>query len=321
MQEDQANKPEKNIPLLVVAGPTAVGKTALAVQLAHRLEGEIISADSMQVYRYLDIGTAKPTAAEREGIPHHLIDIVNPEERFTVYNYQELAQETIRDVFARGKLPILAGGSGLYIKAVIERFAFSRAEADSLVRKELQEEVQNEGLAKLFQWLKKVDPEAAGRIHPNDARRIIRALEYFRVTGEPISRQWDLTRKTQGPYRVHLAGLYLPRPMLYARIEQRIDAMLVAGLLDEVRGLLDVVGYSPRLKSLQSLGYRHLVQYLQGTWTWDEAISYFKQDTRKYAKRQLTWFRAEPRIQWYEVRPEKPLEPVLDAISMNVEGL
>ncbi len=320
MQQDRAQEPEKNIPLLVVAGPTAVGKTALAVRLGHRLQGEIISADSMQVYRYLDIGTAKPTPAEREGISHHLIDIVDPAERFTVYNYQELAQETIRDVFARGKLPILAGGTGLYIKAVLEQFSFSRAEADPLLRKELQEEGQEKGLAHLFQQLKKIDLEAAERIHPNDARRIIRALEYFQVTGEPISRQWDLTRKTQSPYRVHFAGLYLPRLMLYARIEQRIDAMLDAGLLDEVRGLLDG-GYSPRLKSLQSLGYRHLVQYLQGTWTWDEAISSFKQDTRKYAKRQLTWFRAESRIQWYEVRPDQSLEPVLHAISTNVEGL
>lgn len=320
MREGPAQETEKKIPLLVVAGPTAVGKTALAVQLAHRLQGEILSADSLQVYRYLDIGTAKPTPAEREGIPHHLIDIASPEERFTVYNYQELAQATIRDVFTRGKLPILVGGTGLYIKAVLEQFAFSKAEADPRVRKALQKEVQDKGPAHLYQRLNQLDPRAAERIHPHDARRIIRALEYFQVTGEPISQQWELTRETESPYRFYMAGLYSPRPILYQRIEQRVDAMLAAGFLDEVRGLLEA-GYDPLLKPLQSLGYRHLIHYLEEKWTWDEAIFYLKQDTRKYAKRQLTWFRAEPRIQWYEVRPDQPLEPVLGAISVKIEGL
>ncbi len=311
--------PEQKIPLLVVAGPTAVGKTALAIELARRLQGEIISADSMQVYRYLDIGTAKPTTPERAAVPHHLIDVVYPDERFTVFDYQERARAAILGIHERGKLPIMTGGTGLYIKAVLEDYAFSQSPANQEIRKALQRESRLQGNAALDARLQAVDPEAAKRIHANDTRRLIRALEYYLATGEPISRQWERTRRQDSPYRPVRVGLYMSRTDLYERIEKRAESMIAAGLLEEVRGLL-ASGYSSDLKPLQSLGYRHMLNYLEKKWDWEQAVLLFKRDTRKYAKRQITWFRADPQITWYELRPGKQIDPVLETICSQLEG-
>ncbi len=310
----------EKFPLLVIVGPTAVGKTSLSIQLARQLRGEIISADSMQVYRYLDIGTAKPTPDEQKEAPHHLIDVVNPDQRFTVYDYQKLAQKAIVQVYERGKLPILTGGTGLYIKAVLDQYAFTKTQSDLHGRKELQKEAQKKGKEHLYARLEKIDPEAARRIHPNDLRRVIRALEYYQVTGEPISQQWKKTQEKESPYQAMMVGLNMPRPSLYERIEKRVDQMIAEGLIEEVEGLLKA-DYNKNLKPLQSLGYRHIINFLEGKWELDETVHYFKRDTRNFAKRQLTWFRADQRIHWYELDPEmKVITHILKAICREIEG-
>ena len=310
----------EKFPLLVIVGPTAVGKTSLSIQLARQLRGEIISADSMQVYRYLDIGTAKPTPDDQKEAPHHLIDVVNPDQRFTVYDYQKLAQEAILQVHEQSKLPILTGGTGLYIKAVLDQYAFTNKQSNLHMRKELQKEAQKKGKEHLYARLEIIDPEAARKIHPNDLRRVIRALEYYQVTGEPISQQWKLTQEKESPYQAIMLGLNMPRPSLYERIEKRVDQMIAEGLIEEVKGLLRA-GYSKNLKPLQSLGYRHMINFLEGKWDLDEAVYYFKRDTRNYAKRQLTWFRADKSIHWYELDPEmKVITPILEAICTEIEG-
>lgn len=318
-QNNQHGFEERKVPLIVIVGPTAVGKTFLAIQLAKRLNTEIISADSVQVYRYLDIGTAKPSLEEREGIPHHLIDIVDPDVNFTVYDYQRLARKCIHEVYSRGKIPILTGGTGLYIKAVLDEYVFSSVKVNMKIRKRLEEELKLKGKSFLYNFLKGVDPQAAARIHPNDARRIIRSLEFYYLTGEPISRQWELTQKRESPYRPLMFGLNMKRNLLYERIEKRIEQMIEKGLLDEVKDLLKR-GYSSKLKSLQSLGYRHMIFYLEGKWNWEEAIHYFRKDTRNYAKRQLTWFRADNRIEWFELKPDTQFNLILDEICSKLEG-
>jgi len=307
------------IPLLLVVGPTAVGKTALSIELAKKLGGEIISADSVQVYRYLDIGSAKPGLEERQGIPHHLIDIVDPDVNFTVYDYQDMARRCIKDIYSRGKLPILAGGTGLYINATIDEYTFCSGKSGALVRKRLQEEMHSKGKEYLYNRLQLLDPKAAGRVHPNDWKRIIRALEFYYLTGKPISVQWEMTKKKKSAYNVFMVGLILQRNHLYERINRRVDSMIEKGLLDEVKLLLEK-GYHKGLKSLQSLGYRHVMAYLEGQWEWEEAISFFKRDTRRYAKRQLTWFRADERTNWYELTEGGEWEPICNAICRKAEG-
>lgn len=311
---------EELIPLLTIVGPTAVGKTEIAIALAHKLTGEIISADSVQVYRYMDIGTAKPTMEERQGICHHLIDIVDPDVNFTVYDYQGRAQRCIREVYNRGKLPILTGGTGLYIKAVLEEYNFSSDKANPLLRKQLQEELESRGKENLYRRLEQIDPVTAKRVHPNDSRRIIRALEFFYLTGKPISIQWELTKKKQSNYQLIMVGITMEKKYLYERINERVDLMIERGFLQEVQGLLER-GYKSNLKAMQSLGYSHLTGYLEGKWDWETALTMFKRDTRRYAKRQLTWFRAEQRINWYEREPNNTeLDPILDNICSGVEG-
>ncbi len=308
------------IPLLSVVGPTAVGKTEIAIELAHRLGGEVISADSVQVYRYMDIGTAKPTVEERRGIPHHLIDIVDPDVNFTVYDYQRRAQSCITEVHNRGKLPILTGGTGLYIKAVLDEYTFCSGKVNPSIRRHLQEELELKGKEGLYRSLEKIDPIAAKRVHPNDSRRIIRALEFFYLTGKPISVQWELTKRKQSNYQLVMVGITMERNYLYERINKRVDLMIEKGLLQEVKGLLER-GYKSNLKSMQSLGYFHFTSYLGGKWDWETAINVFKRDTRRYAKRQLTWFRADQRIFWHEREPNNTkIEPILDNICSRVEG-
>ena len=315
----ERHRQERLIPLLVVAGPTAVGKTKISLALSQRLDGEIVSADSVQVYRYLDIGSAKPSLQERKGIPHHLIDLVDPDAEFTVYDYQQRAQKAIREIDQRGRLPILTGGTGLYIKAVLDSYRFDDRKTNPLIRKRLTEKLALKGKEYLYRLLQEIDPSTAKKVHPNDLRRIKRALEFFYLTGEPISRQRERTRKQKKtPYRLTVAGLTMERSCLYERINRRADLMMQKGLLVEVRQLL-AKGYQSNLKSLQSLGYYHLIRYLEGEWDLETAISTLKRDTRRYAKRQLTWFRADERVHWYKLEPQAE-KSIIDHICSRIEG-
>lgn len=302
--------PSDNIPkIIVVAGPTGSGKTGLAVDLARRLNGEIVGADSMQIYRYMDIGTAKPTPAEQAAAPHHMIDIVDPDDDFDAAAYADMAAETIRGIFGRGRLPLVVGGTGLYIKALIHGL-FDAAPSDPLVRRRLRRQAETDGTASLHRRLAAVDGEAADRIHPNDTYRVVRALEVFDVSGRPLSEFQRRHRFT--PRRFHALGIGIawPRPVLYDRINQRVDAMMRRGLEAEVRGLLER-GYGRHLKSMQSLGYRHLAAFVDGETSLADTVATLKRDHRRYAKRQLTWFNADPTIHWM---PPDQEGPVIDRI-------
>lgn len=287
------NKP----PLVVIAGPTAVGKTALAIALAQKLNAEIISADSMQVYQYMDIGTAKPSLAERRGIKHHLIDLVTPDRDFSVSDYQNCFQTAMTSILAAGKLPIFSGGTGLYIRACLESFLTANpAGADPEFRRSLHLQAERDGSTALHQELQRIDPVAAGRIHPNDLRRVIRALEVYHSTGRPFS-ELQFHQPRDAKYRVIYIFLDRDRVELYRRIDQRVEQMLEQGLVAEVRMLMDR-GYGLDLKPMQSLGYRQIGNYLSGCYTLEQAVAEMKLKTRNYAKRQLTWFRREPVDFW-----------------------
>jgi tRNA dimethylallyltransferase len=319
MVEGKKMGEEYKIPLLVIVGPTATGKTKLSILLAQRLEGEIVSADSVQVYRYLDIGSAKPTAEEKKGIPHYMIDIVEPDQSFTVYDYQARAGKHIKEIYSRGRLPILVGGTGLYIKALVDGYAFRGGKHDPSLRARLTKELNTHGKEHLFRKLQKVDPVTGKKLHPNDTKRVIRALEYYCLTGEPISRQKELTGQGGCPYKLTMIGLSMPRGQLYDRINSRVDQMLRRGLLYEVRSLLGR-GYPGDLKALQALGYRHMLMFLGKNWDWEKTVATLKQDTRKYAKRQMTWFRADKRISWLDIAENMKFEPFLDGICKRVAG-
>ncbi len=302
------NDPPK---IIVVCGPTGVGKTSLAIDLAKRFDGEVVSADSMQVYRYMDIGTAKPTPAELAEVPHHMIDILDPDEDFNAARYAEQAGEAVMNLARRGKVPFVAGGTGLYIKALIHG-VFESGAADRAARERLKKAAAEHEIEDLYQRLAACDPETAKQVHPNDAFRIIRALEAFEAGGEPVSSQ----RKRHGfrPVRFDAVkiGLNLDRALLYDRINRRADHMIAAGLLREVRGLMEK-GYAPELKSMQSIGYRHMTEYILGLQPWDEAVRTLKRDTRRYAKRQLTWFGADADIHWRAPGSAKESVPSIDA--------
>ena len=287
------NQPSLKPPLIVVAGPTAVGKTECAIWLAKQLNAEIISADSMQVYRYMDIGTAKPSLEEREAVKHHLIDVVDPDQDFSVSDYKRLFEETVPAILAEGKLPLVTGGTGLYIRACLRSFLEGNpVRPDPELRNALNALAAEKGSAYLHERLARVDPEAARRIHPNDARRIIRALEVYEVLGEPISKL-QVQAANESPYHVIYIFLNRDRAELYQRIETRVDMMVSQGLLKEVEALLEK-GFQSDVKPLRSLGYRQMIEYIQGKSSWEMAVGAIKQETRNYAKRQLTWFRREP---------------------------
>lgn len=307
-------------PLVVIVGPTAVGKTAVSIRLAKMIGGEIISGDSMQVYRHMDIGTAKPTEHEKEGIPHYMLDLLEPDGEFSVALFQQKVTEYINDILARGKMPVLVGGTGLYVRSVTDHYDFSPAGIDTDLRNELLCEAEMYGNEYLHAKLREVDPAAADRLHPNDIRRIIRALEVYRQTGRPISsfqyRDSDLPPK----YRLGYFGLTMERANLYRRIEQRVDKMISAGLVEEVKKLLDR-GCSPDLPSMQGLGYKEIIGYLQGEYSLDEAIELLKRNTRRFAKRQLTWFRRDPRIEWLNVENDHSSSEIANEIAGQLEGL
>ncbi len=300
-------------PLLVLVGPTAAGKTALAIKVAQKLNTEIISADSAQVYRYLDIGTAKPSKAEQEEAAHHLIDVVEPDQAFSVADYQKLAFETINQLWSQGKLPFMVGGTGLYINAVIYRYAFGTRGADPAMRRIYEQIADEEGLDQLYARLKAHDPEAASKIHPNDRKRIIRALEVYSLENKPISEQVKKTDRQNTPYNHLTFGLYMDRERLYRRIEQRVDLMLNRGWLEEVRSLVNR-GYGENNPGMQVLGYRQLIEYLKGERGWLDTGAEIKKQTRNLAKRQLTWFRRDKSIQWFEISKEEDLEHLTENI-------
>lgn len=278
-------------PLLVITGPTAVGKTALTIGLAKRLDGEIVSADSMQVYRGMDIGTAKPTLQEREGVPHHLLDIADPTDRYDVARFCADASRAIAGIAARGRLPIVSGGTGLYICALLDGTDFSDGARDDGYRDGLSAYDADA----LHALLETCDPASAAAIHKNNRPRVIRALEYYHVTGKPLSAHKAV--ETQSPYQAAVWVLDRPREELYARIDARVDDMLDRGLLDEVQRLLQN-GVPPAANAMQGLGYKELVWYLKGACTYAEAVRLLKRNTRRYAKRQLTWWRRRADAQW-----------------------
>lgn len=295
--------------LVVILGPTATGKTALSLKLAPVLDAEIVSADSAMVYRYLDIGTAKPSPADRARIPHHLIDVVDPDRQFSVAEFTALARAAIASIRARGRLPLVVGGTGLYIRALLEGYPLERVPAppDPALRTRLREEADRLGPHALHLRLEQLDPAAAARIHPHDVKRVIRALEVIARTGRRFSEVYAQPPRVAAAERVLKLGLLLPREELYRRIEERTDRQLAAGFLEEVRRLLQM-GYRPGHPGLQVLGYRHLVAHLSGRLSLEEAVRQIKRDTRRFAKRQLTWFRRERGVRWVDVHGLQPEE-------------
>lgn len=292
--------------ILVIVGPTASGKTRMAVELAQRHNGEVISADSMQIYRTMDIGTAKPTQEEMGGIPHHMIDVADPEEDFSVARYVEMAARCVDDVLERGKLPIVAGGTGLYIDSLLSGRTFAPFSPDSALRGELERELAEKGGQAMLEALAQVDPEAAQRLHPNDHKRIIRALEVYRSTGKTITQHNRETQAIPPRYNALTIGLtFQDRQAMWRRIDQRVDEMVAAGLEDEVRRLL-TSGISPKCTAMQAIGYKEFTQALSGEMTWQEAADVVKLRSRQYAKRQLTWFGRNPNTRW--VRWDDPPE-------------
>ena len=261
--------------VIVIAGPTASGKTDLAVELALKVDGEIISADSMQIYREMDIGTAKPSTEERKGIPHYMMDIVNPDEEYSVAQFQQDAKACIRKILDKGKVPIVAGGTGLYINALVYNINFSETITDWEYRHDLQKVAQEQGSQVLYELIKKVDEKSAAGIHPNNVKRVIRALEVFGTTGKPISEHQMESRREPPPYDYKIFGLQAERDVLYGRIEKRVDKMMASGLYDEVEGLLKK-GYSPDLVSLQGIGYKEIIASIQGKCSLPEAIDSIK---------------------------------------------
>ncbi len=284
-------------PLICVVGPTAVGKTALALALAERLAIEVVSADSRQIYRRMDIGTAKPTVAERLRVPHHLIDVIDPDEILTMAQYQALAQEAIALVRARGRVPVLVGGTGLYVRSLLENWEIPQVAPDAGLRMRLEEEAERYGAEALHTRLLEADPQAAAAIHPNNVRRVIRALEVHELTGKPIS---DLQRRGPVRYLPFLIGLTAARDELYARADARVDAMMARGLLEETEALLHS-GLSPDLPSMSGLGYRQMVEHLAGRYDLSEAVRRTKTSTHRFIRQQHTWFRLDdPRIRWWQ---------------------
>ncbi|QNU68832.1 tRNA (adenosine(37)-N6)-dimethylallyltransferase MiaA [Ruminiclostridium herbifermentans] len=286
--------------VIVIVGPTASGKTNLSIELAKKLNGEIISADSMQIYKHMDIGTAKPTTDEMQGIKHYLIDEVLPNEEFNVVKFKELAEKYIEEIIAKGKLPIIVGGTGLYISSLIDNINFSESQCDWELREKLKKEAEEFGAEYLHDKLKQVDEEAAKNIHPNNVKRVIRALEVYYQTQKPISYHNEMSKRVPPKYKFMLIGLTMDRQYLYERINKRVDIMLKNGLVEEVKALVDN-GFSESITAMQGIGYKEILAYLEGKNSLEEAVEIIKRDSRRYAKRQLTWFRRIKDIKWFNI--------------------
>ncbi len=284
-------------PLIILAGPTAVGKTALSVRLAKRINAEIISADSMQVYRYMDIGSAKIRPEEMDGVPHHLVDVLDPKEDFNVVRFQQMAKDAAREIWAKGRIPLVVGGTGFYIQALLYDIDFTENDGDIVYRQELEKIAREKGGEYLHTLLEAVDPQASTTIHPNNIKRMIRALEFHRQTGGKISEHNEKERAKESPYNYAYFVLTDERGRLYERIDKRVDLMLGEGLEDEVRFLREQ-GVKRGATAMQGLGYKEIYAYLEGECTLEEAVRVIKRDTRHFAKRQLTWFRREKDVIW-----------------------
>lgn len=284
-------------PLIILTGPTAVGKTNLSIRLAQQINGSVISADSMQVYRYMDIGSAKITMDERKDVPHYLIDEKMPQEEFNIVLFQTLAKQYMAQIYAAGRIPILVGGTGFYIQSVLYNIDFSLEPPSGEIRRELEEAAQREGAFSLHRKLMQVDEASAKAIHPNNKKRIIRALEFYRLNGYPISEHNETQRRKESPYNFAYFVLNDERSRLYENIEGRVDKMMEDGLLEEVTRL-KAMGCRREMVSMQGLGYKQLLAYLEGETTLEEAVSLLKRDTRRFAKRQLTWFGREKDVIW-----------------------
>lgn len=284
-------------PLIVLTGPTAVGKTRLSIALAKAVDGEIISADSMQVYKYMDIGSAKITKEEMEGVPHYLIDVLDPKEEFHVVRFQEMAKKAMAEIYAKGKIPILTGGTGFYIQAVVKDIDFSENTEKSTVREKLEKLAEEKGSEFLHARLQEADPASAQKIHANNVKRVVRALEYYELTGERISEHNLREAEKESPYNIAYFVLNDVRERLYKRIDSRVDEMLKQGLVEEVRKLADM-GYTKDMVSMQGLGYKEILSYFDHTCSLDEAVYILKRDTRHFAKRQITWFKREKDVIW-----------------------
>lgn len=285
-------------PLIILAGPTAVGKTSLSIRLAKETGGEIISADSMQVYRHMDIGSAKITKEEMEGVPHYLVDVLEPEEEFNVVRFQQMAKEAAERIWEKGKIPLVVGGTGFYIQALLYDIDFTENDGDESYRRRLEQKASDEeGASELYEMLTTVDPKAAREIHPRNIKRIIRALEFHHQTGKKISEHNETQRQKSSPYNYAYFVLTDERSRLYERIDQRVDLMMEQGLLDEVRYLKER-GVRKDSTAMQGLGYKELYAYLDGEYPLDEAVRIIKRDTRHFAKRQLTWFKRERDVIW-----------------------
>jgi tRNA dimethylallyltransferase len=286
----------KKSKVIVICGPTGIGKTSLSLSLAKAFNGCIVGADSMQIYRYMDIGTAKPDFEELSVVPHYLIDVADPDEDFDAARYATDGRVAVSEICDRGFVPFIVGGTGFYLKAILHGL-FSASPVDPEIRRKIQADLQLHDRDWLYDRLSSCDPEAASRIHPNDTYRVIRALEIFEITGCPLSEYQKQHGFMDNPFETLKICLHMDRAILYERINQRVDLMIDAGLLEEVKSLLEK-GYPGDLKSMQSIGYRHMVEYLEGKRTWDETIFTLKRDTRRFAKRQLTWFRKDSEMIW-----------------------
>lgn len=284
-------------PLIILTGPTAVGKTKASIGLAKAINGEIISADSMQVYKYMDIGSAKIHPEEMQGVKHYLVDELEPDEEFNVVRFQQMAKQAMQEIYAKGKVPILVGGTGFYIQAVLYDIDFQENDEDHSYREELEGLAKEKGASYLHQMLAEVDEESAKEIHENNVKKVIRALEYHHQTGQKISAHNAQERQKESPYNAVYFVLNDDRKNLYDRINLRVDQMIEEGLVEEVRGLKER-GYQKEMVSMQGLGYKEMLDYLDGIYTLEEAVEIIKRDTRHFAKRQLTWFRRERNVEW-----------------------
>ena len=286
-------------PLIILTGPTAVGKTAASIGLAKAIGGEIISADSMQVYKYMDIGSAKISKEEMDGVPHYLVDVLDPKDEFNVVRFQEMAKEAMDKIYANGHIPIVVGGTGFYIQALLYDIDFTKEDDDKTYRNELEKLAEEKGAEHLHNMLREVDPKSADDIHANNVKRVIRALEYFHETGEKISEHNEKERQKESPYNSAYFVLSDERSLLYERIDKRVDKMMTSGLVEEVKTLKDM-GLDIKDVSMQGLGYKEILSYLNGEISLEDAIYILKRDTRHFAKRQLTWFKREKDVIWVD---------------------